>query len=170
MTSLTLELGGHEPFDLALDARRFVLWRQGSVVRLTLGPADLDRVRRSLALRGVRTVHAEGDVRIPPRLAANRLAQKIRLGLSARSAGHAAGRCCEARTRCSRSAGRRGAGTGPCAKAAGRCVRCYSTRRPRPGRSSCTRPIGRSRAGSKDELARVARCLARRPDRALAHA
>ena len=65
MTSLTLELGGHEPFDLALDARRFVLWRQGSVVRLTLGPADLDRVRRSLALRGVRTVPAEGDVPIP---------------------------------------------------------------------------------------------------------
>jgi len=68
MTSFTLELGAHEPFDLALDARRFVLWRQGSVVRLSLGPADLERVRRSLALRGVRTLPVEGDVPMPPRL------------------------------------------------------------------------------------------------------
>ena len=68
MTSFTLELGAHEPFDLALDARRFVLWRQGSVVRLSLGPADLERVRRSLALRGVRTLPAEVDLPTPPPL------------------------------------------------------------------------------------------------------
>jgi len=68
MTSLTVELGQHEPFDLALDAGRFVLWRQGSVVRLALGAADLLRVRRSLALRGVRTVPADGDLPAPPPL------------------------------------------------------------------------------------------------------
>jgi len=68
MTTLTLELGRHEPFDLALDAREFVLWRQGSVVRLALGPADLQRVRRSLALRGVRTLPAEVDLPTPPPL------------------------------------------------------------------------------------------------------
>jgi hypothetical protein len=68
VTSLRLELGPHEPFDLALDARRFVLWRYGPEVRLTLDEADVARVRRSLALLGVRTVPVPGDLVARPPL------------------------------------------------------------------------------------------------------
>ena len=68
MTSLRLELGPHEPFDLALDARRFVLWRYGPEVRLTLDEAEVGRVRRSLAFRGVRTVPVPGDLVARPPL------------------------------------------------------------------------------------------------------
>jgi hypothetical protein len=68
MTGLTLELASHEPFDLALEAPRFVLWRQGTQVRLCLDDRHVARVRRALALRGVRAIDASGDLPVPPRL------------------------------------------------------------------------------------------------------
>lgn len=68
MTSLTLELVSHEPFDLALEAPRFVLWRRGTEVRVSLDERHVARVRRALALRGVRATVAQGDMPAPPSL------------------------------------------------------------------------------------------------------
>jgi hypothetical protein len=68
MTGLTLELTTHEPLDLAFEAPRFVLWRRGTEVRLCLDDRDVARVRRALALRGVRATVVPGRVPEPPTL------------------------------------------------------------------------------------------------------
>jgi len=68
MTGLTLELTSREPVDLALEAPRFVLWRRGTEVRLCLDDRDVVRVRRALALHGVRATVAPGRVPEPPKL------------------------------------------------------------------------------------------------------
>lgn len=68
MTALKLELRSHEPFDLALEAPRFVLWRRGTEVRVSLDDRHVARVRRALALRGVRATIVEGDLPSPPSL------------------------------------------------------------------------------------------------------
>jgi hypothetical protein len=68
MTSLSLELAAHEPFDLAFDAPRFVLWRRGSAVTLSLDDGDITRVRRALAFRGVRASIVNEQVPVPPSL------------------------------------------------------------------------------------------------------
>ena len=67
MTSLTLELATHMPFDLALEAPRFVLWRRGTEVRLSLADPDVARTRRALALHGVRAAVVGGDVPTAPK-------------------------------------------------------------------------------------------------------
>ncbi|HEY8862404.1 MAG TPA: hypothetical protein VIN37_10050 [Candidatus Limnocylindria bacterium] len=68
MTTLLLELVAHEPFDLALDAPRFTLWRQGVEVRMSVDDGLADGVRRGLALRGVRTTVTHDQVPAPPML------------------------------------------------------------------------------------------------------
>ena len=68
MTSLRIELVSHEPFDLALEAPRFVLWRRGAEVRVSVDECHVGRMRRALALRGVRTTLVDGDVPASPRL------------------------------------------------------------------------------------------------------
>ena len=68
MMTLRLELGPHERFDLALNASRFVLWRQRGAVRVTLDEDLAARVRRSLALHGVGTTPEPGGVPMPPAL------------------------------------------------------------------------------------------------------
>jgi hypothetical protein len=54
--------------DLAFEAPRFVLWRRGTEVRLCLDDRDVARVRRALALRGVRATVVPGRVPEPPTL------------------------------------------------------------------------------------------------------
>jgi hypothetical protein len=66
--SFTLERVSHEAFDLALDAPRFVLWRHGAEVRISLDERHAGRVRRALAYRGVRATIAQGAVPAPPGL------------------------------------------------------------------------------------------------------
>jgi hypothetical protein len=68
MTGLSLELTSHEPLELAIEAPRFVLWRRGTEVRLCLDDGDVVRVRRALALRGVRATVVPGRVPEPPKL------------------------------------------------------------------------------------------------------
>ena len=69
MTTLRLDPISDEPFDLALDAPSFVLWRRGADVQLTLDDGEATRVRRSLAHAGVRTTILEArDLPDPPRL------------------------------------------------------------------------------------------------------
>jgi len=69
VTTLRLELEAHGNFDLALDAPRFVLWRQRGAVWLSLDDAAASRVRRLLALNGVRaTPQPDGPVPAPPGL------------------------------------------------------------------------------------------------------
>ncbi len=65
MTSLVLVATSHTPFDLALDAPRFSLWRHGSTVGLTLDDRHAIRVRRALAFHGVRTSVAGADMPQP---------------------------------------------------------------------------------------------------------
>lgn len=68
MTTLTLELVSHEPFDLAFQAPRFVLWRRGTAVRLSLDERHVASVRRALALHGVRSTVTSEEVPGPPSL------------------------------------------------------------------------------------------------------
>jgi hypothetical protein len=68
LTTLTLELASYEPFDLAFAAPRFVLWRRGTEVRLSLDERHVARVRRALALHGVRATVTPEDVPVPPSL------------------------------------------------------------------------------------------------------
>jgi hypothetical protein len=68
VTTLRLEPVSHEPFDLALDVPRFVLWRRGAEVRMSLDDRFGDGVRRALALHGVRATVVDGDVPPPPAL------------------------------------------------------------------------------------------------------
>lgn len=67
MSTLILERRGEEPFDLALDAPRFALWRRGADVHLTLDDDHVGRVRRALAFRGVQTEVVAGGVPDAPR-------------------------------------------------------------------------------------------------------
>lgn len=62
MTTLLLELRDHQPFDLALDAPRFALFRRGTEVRMSLDERHVGRVRRALALRGIHTELVPGDM------------------------------------------------------------------------------------------------------------
>jgi hypothetical protein len=66
VTTLRIELVAHEPFDLALDAPRFVLWRRGGDVRLSVDDRFADEVRRGLAYRGVRATVVQSEVPAPP--------------------------------------------------------------------------------------------------------
>jgi hypothetical protein len=66
VTTLRIELIAHEPFDLALDVPRFVLWRRGDEVRMSVDDPLADRVRRALAFRGVRATVVQSDVPAPP--------------------------------------------------------------------------------------------------------
>ncbi len=68
MTTLRLELGPHDRFDLALDATRFVLWRQRGAVHVTVDERLAARVRRALAFQGVRATPETGGVPVPPAL------------------------------------------------------------------------------------------------------
>ena len=68
MTTLLIEPVAPEPFDLALDAPRFTLWRQGVEVRMSVDDRLADGVRRGLALRGVRATVIDGQVPPPPML------------------------------------------------------------------------------------------------------
>ncbi len=68
MITLRLEVAVvHDAFDLALEAPRFLLWRQGSDVRMSLDETHVARVRSALALRGVRTSIVPDDVPVAPR-------------------------------------------------------------------------------------------------------
>src|SRR5438552_1988725 len=62
MTTLSLEVITHDPFDLALEAPRFVLWRRGTDVRMSLDERHVAGVCRALALRGVRACVVAGEV------------------------------------------------------------------------------------------------------------
>jgi len=67
VTTLRLELEAHDNFDLALDASPFTLWRQRGAVWLRVEDAAAARVRRRLALSGVRaTPHPDGVPPTPP--------------------------------------------------------------------------------------------------------
>jgi hypothetical protein len=66
VTTFRIELVAPEPFDLALDAPRFVLWRRGGEVRLSVDDRFADGVRRGLAYRGVRATVVQSDVPAPP--------------------------------------------------------------------------------------------------------
>ena len=68
MTSLLIEVVSHEPFDLALAAPRFVLWRRGAEVRMSVDERLVGSVRHALAFRGVRATVVHGDVPAPPSL------------------------------------------------------------------------------------------------------
>jgi hypothetical protein len=68
MITLRLEVVAHDAFDLALEAPRFVLWRHGTDVRMSVDETHVARVRSALALRGVRASIVPGDVPAPPRL------------------------------------------------------------------------------------------------------
>jgi hypothetical protein len=62
MTTLRLEVVTRDPFDLAFEAPRFVLWRRGTEVRVSLDERHVARVRGALALRGVRASVVAGDL------------------------------------------------------------------------------------------------------------
>jgi len=66
LTTLLIEPVAAEPFDLALDAPRFTLWRQGTDVRMSVDDRLADGLRRELALRGVRATVVDGHVPTPP--------------------------------------------------------------------------------------------------------
>jgi hypothetical protein len=68
VTTLLIEPVAREPFDIALDAPRFTLWRQGAEVRMSVDDHLADGIRRGLALRGVRAAVIESHVPPPPRL------------------------------------------------------------------------------------------------------
>lgn len=71
MTTLRIGSDGGTQLDLACTgASRFVLWRQGGEVRLTLDERHVTEVRRALALHGVRATSVDGGVPEPPRLRA----------------------------------------------------------------------------------------------------
>ena len=62
MTTLLLEPVAQEACELALDAPRFVLWRRGTAVHVSLDDRYIARIRRGLALCGVRATVEVGDV------------------------------------------------------------------------------------------------------------
>jgi len=66
VTTLRLELEAHDNFDLALDAPRFVLWRRRGAVWLSLDDDAASRVRRLLALNGVRATPQPGALPLAP--------------------------------------------------------------------------------------------------------
>ena len=66
MTTLVLDILHHEPIELALDAPRFVLWRRGTEVRMSLDELHVARVRRALARHGVRTAIVSGELPTAP--------------------------------------------------------------------------------------------------------
>ena len=66
MTTLRIEPVASEPFDIALDAPRFTLWRRGVEVWMSVDDHLADGVQRGLALRGVRATVVEGHVPPPP--------------------------------------------------------------------------------------------------------
>lgn len=68
MTTLRLEFVSHQPCDLAFDAPQFVLWRRGAELRVSLDERHIARVRRALALCGVRATVEQGDVPERPSL------------------------------------------------------------------------------------------------------
>jgi hypothetical protein len=68
VTTLLIELVSHEPFDLALAAPAFVLWRRGTEVRMSVDERRVGPVRHALASRGVRATVVHGDVPAPPSL------------------------------------------------------------------------------------------------------
>jgi hypothetical protein len=65
VTSLVLVATSGLPFDLALDAPRFSLWRHGSTVGLSLDEPDAARITRALAFNGVRASRATADMPQP---------------------------------------------------------------------------------------------------------
>ena len=71
MRTLRIGSDGGTQVDLAwIGAGRFVLWRQGGEVRLTLDDGDVTAMRRALAWRGIRTTPSDGGLPEPPRLRA----------------------------------------------------------------------------------------------------
>ena len=68
MTTLLIEPVAREPFDIALDAPRFTLWRQGLEVRMSVDDRLADGIRRGLALHGVRATVIHDAVPAPPTL------------------------------------------------------------------------------------------------------
>lgn len=68
MTTLRIEPVAAEPFDIALDAPRFTLWRHGVEIRMSVDDRLADGIRRELALRGVRAAVVDGRVPPPPPL------------------------------------------------------------------------------------------------------
>ena len=71
MKTLQIESDGRAQLDLAcVAAGRFVLWRRGGDVQLTLDDLHVTAVRRVLALRGVRATSSDESVPEPPRLVA----------------------------------------------------------------------------------------------------
>ncbi|HEY8757170.1 MAG TPA: hypothetical protein VIN74_01605 [Candidatus Limnocylindria bacterium] len=68
MTTLLIEPVAREPFDIALDAPRFTLWRQGLDVRMSVDDRLADGIRRGLALHGVRATVIHDAVPAPPTL------------------------------------------------------------------------------------------------------
>ena len=71
MRTLRIGSDGGMQLDLAcIGASRFVLWRQGGVVRLTLDERDVTAMRRALAWHGIRATPSDEGVPEPPRLRA----------------------------------------------------------------------------------------------------
>jgi len=68
VTTLLIEPVAPESFDIALDAPRFTLWRQGVEVRMSVDDRLADGIRRGLALRGVRATVIDDDLPAPPML------------------------------------------------------------------------------------------------------
>jgi hypothetical protein len=68
VTTLLIEPVAPEPFDIALDAPRFTLWRRGVEVRMSVDDHLADGIQRGLALRGVRATVTDDPVPAPPML------------------------------------------------------------------------------------------------------
>jgi len=68
VTTLLIEPVAREPFDIALDAPRFTLWRQGVEVRMSVDDHLADGIQRGLALCGVRATVIDGQIPAPPML------------------------------------------------------------------------------------------------------
>jgi hypothetical protein len=68
VTTLLIAPIAPEPFDIALDAPRFTLWRQGVEVRMSVDDRLAEGVRRGLALRGVRATVTDDHMPAPPTL------------------------------------------------------------------------------------------------------
>jgi len=68
VTTLLIEPVAREPFDIALDAPRFTLWRQGVGVRMSVDDHLADGIQRGLALCGVRATVIDGQIPAPPML------------------------------------------------------------------------------------------------------
>lgn len=71
MKTLRIAPDGGTTVDLAcIGASRFVLWRQGGEVRLTLDDRDEGAMRSALAWGGIRAMRSDEGVPEPPRLRA----------------------------------------------------------------------------------------------------